>query len=75
MALMNAALTPSASIELRAACVVPPLEVTRSRKTAGASSDCIASAVAPAKVACASVRPWLSLRPMSCAACIIASMK
>ena len=47
---MNKALTPVSSMWLIAAWVVPPLEVTRSRKTCGGSSDLRARAVAPAKV-------------------------
>jgi hypothetical protein len=72
---MNEAFTASLSIDISAAYVVPPLEVTRSRSTAGESCDCCAKAVAPANVASARRRPWSTDSPISPAAWIIASMK
>ena len=58
-----------------AACVVPPLEVTRARSTSGGSADACASAVAPWKVASASRRACCGASPISAAACIMASTK
>ena len=71
----SAASTASACIEVMAACVVPPLLVTRSRSTVGDSSDASPSAAAPAQVASARRRPCSALRPMSTAAAIMASTK
>jgi hypothetical protein len=59
-AFTKATRTPCASSEVIAACVVPPLEVTCSRKAVGDNGDWLASAAAPANVAlrqCAPARP------------------
>ena len=56
-AVMKLAFTPAASSERSAASVVPPLDVTRSRSSAGGSAEPCASAVAPARVASASALP------------------
>ena len=58
-----------------AACVVPPLDVTRWRSTSGGSFDCAASWAAPVKVAIARARPCSLDKPISLAACCIASRK
>lgn len=47
---MMPALTPRSAIASKAASVVPPFEVTRSRSTLAASSDCAASLAAPSVV-------------------------
>src|SRR5690606_4279930 len=56
-----------------AAAVVPPLEVTRSRKTESDSGDNAASWVAPLTVARASRRAWSCGMPCSTAAAIMDS--
>ena len=60
---------------LIAAWVVPPLEVTRSRSTAGGSLAPAASADAPVKVPTASRCACSGGRPISTPASVIASMK
>ena len=70
-----AGFTPAASMAVIAAWVVPPLDVTRERSVSGESSLARASEVAPLNVACARRRPCSGLRPMSAAACIMASRK
>ena len=44
-------------------------------RACGLALDACASAVAPANVASASCLPWAALKPMSRAACVMASMK
>ena len=46
----NASLTPSASNEVMAAWVVPPLDVTCARSCAGDKGDCWAKSAAPSTV-------------------------
>jgi hypothetical protein len=75
MARTKASWMPLASIEVSAAYVVPPFDVTRSRSVDTGSDDSAASAAAPRNVSTASLRPCSADRPISMAARSIASTK
>ena len=70
-----AASTPAACKAERAAKVVPPLLVTRSRSTAGGSPDWAASALAPLNVAMARRSASAAGSPICPPACCMASRK
>src|SRR5450830_585679 len=70
-----AGLTPPCSMLVKAAYVVPPSDVTRSRSSATGSSGLAASSAALVKVALASVRLWSGVSLSSVPARSIASIK